>query len=665
MPSLFEVLLDTMPFAGARGAAWRDHRKEIVDLELHEASEYLQLYEPDQHIDINLPQLNDDLDEHEQPLWAWSQASGDPATVKHIYCRIRGADNVGHRAVDSISWGLEDESLTFRRCIRVTQASGAQIMLPLTKDFVVWKWVVHKGYLPDNATPLWQLESILDTSLVVVFAYDIDPSSGAPMPVDITEAADPAQREMLRGAADAAKDLLSRVEPVAPSPPPPVPWGEDPQGGQGGAQSSSSAPWGFRVTRGDIWSRSGKEPKSGPGSSGSAVSGEVGETCVVGTSPGRVLVVLTFSFCCERSDFEPGGVVGFARCYPHLLVQASIPLTKIEASVRMDRPKHMDRWEEVGRAMEANCCKPGYDGWYETISSLLVADTNWDDSYIPGPKLPFWPNFFSHVLVDVFKNCGPTSFHVVRNDRPDYRESSEEWVVRDVVGAPAKKTFKKAPRQGEFDNIHVAPRLWLKKIKHISFASTLPTPFGAAAPGPTLYPVDPKAMHFDEIAMAPFCAHDCFHMHWRWGEGTTAKSSFGWDGGLPYQKSGAALVPENQDVWLRFRSEHALTYHVIAGADDAPGHMDAHGWQVFMHHGLGMAVAITGMIEMFLAQCAFDSLGGNAFFHDDEGKPINVSQSTALFYWVARYRPALVDGVLTAVPRITYGEGGLDLARDL
>jgi len=658
MPSLFKVLLDTMPFAAARGAAWRDHRKEIAELELHEASEYFRLYEPDQHIDIELPQLGDDLEAAVQPIWAWSQASGDPATVKHVYCRVRDADNVGHRAADSISWGLEDETLTFRRCVRITQAAGAQTMLPLTKEFVVWKWVVHKGYLPQNATPLWRLESIVDTSLVVVFAYDIDPSTGEPVPVDITDAADPAQRELLRGAADAAKELLGKVEPVAP-PPPPTPWGENPQGGQGGAQSSS-APWGFRVTQGDIWSHSGKEPKGGSGSSGS-VSGEVGETCVVSTAPGRVLVVLTFSFCCERSDFEPGGIVGFARCYPHLLVQASIPLTKIEASARLDRPKHMDRWEESGRDMAANCCKPSYDGWYETISSLLVADTNYDDSYLPGPKLPFWPNFFSHALVDPFEDFGPTSFHVVRTDRPDRRESNEGWVVRDVVGAPPKRTFKKVSRQGELDNIHVAPRLRLKRIKHISFPSRNPTPAGDGIP----YPVDPKAMHFDEIAMAPFCAHDCLHLHWRWSEGIDVTHTFGWDGGLPYQKSGAPMVPENQDVWLRFRSEHALTYHVVAGTDDAPGHMYPHEWQVFMHHGFGMAVAITGMIEMFLAQCAFATLGGNAFFHDDEGKGITVAESTALFYWVARYRAALVNGVLTAVPRITYGEGGLDLARDL
>jgi hypothetical protein len=315
--------------------------------------------------------------------------------------------------------------------------------------------------------------------------------------------------------------------------------------------------------------------------------------------------------------------------------------------------------------MKASCCKVGYDGWYETIGNLLVADSNYDNSFLPGPKLPFWSNMFAYALLDTFKNCGMTKFHIVRTDRPEERESGEGWVVRDVVGGPRMATFKKVPRQGEFDNLHVAPRLRLRRIKHISFSQTVPTPSGAGAPGPMLYGVDRRKMHFDEIAMAPFCAHDCLHMHWRWNKDTTVVSNLGWDGGMPFQKSGAPMVPENQDVWLRFRSDHAFTYHVVAGTDSEPGHMYPHEWQVLMHHGFGHAVAITGTLSMFGAQSAFGLFGGDAFFHDDEGRSITAMESTALFYWLARYRAELVDGVLTAVPRTTYGENGLDLARDL
>jgi hypothetical protein len=87
--------------------------------------------------------------------------------------------------------------------------------------------------------------------------------------------------------------------------------------------------------------------------------------------------------------------------------------------------------------------------------------------------------------------------------------------------------------------------------------------------------------------MAPFCIHDCFHMHWRWAEWNDVPQSLGWDGNQPFAKAGAPLVPGNQEVSLRLHSEASFTY--TAKAHYAPPVQ----WQVFLHHGGAYALSIS------------------------------------------------------------------------
>jgi hypothetical protein len=125
------------------------------------------------------------------------------------------------------------------------------------------------------------------------------------------------------------------------------------------------------------------------------------------------------------------------------------------------------------------------------------------------------------------------------------------WEVGSGRYAPTR--VLKVKRQGMFDNVHVAPMMLYKGV---------------------------------EAFMAPICQHDCLHLHRRWGESYPDLPLRGWEGGLPYQRAGAPMIPENQSLRVS-ASGSAGTYHPTA-ENVRPGK-----WQIFMHHGTGYAVELT------------------------------------------------------------------------
>jgi len=130
----------------------------------------------------------------------------------------------------------------------------------------------------------------------------------------------------------------------------------------------------------------------------------------------------------------------------------------------------------------------------------------------------------------------------------------------------------KVPRQGAFDSVHLAPKM--------------------KAPDEVLYAIDPDALRrsFARISMAPFCAHDCLHTHWRWGDWQTSKQTLGWEGWTPYCKPGAPMVPPNQEVTIRLEGAQ-LEY--TARATKVPAGI----WQIVFHHGSAYAIAASKIIK--------------------------------------------------------------------
>lgn len=671
MASLFGMLLDTMPFAGAAQALFEKYGRRFDQCEAHEVKEIINLLDPGASFDVELPEINADLGKEQQPLWALSHAGSEPAAIRQVYCRVRDADYVGHCVAEKIEWGLEDPVDCFQRAARVTFASGGQVSLPLTPEYVFWKFRISGGALSEDQTRLWRLKSCLDTSLVVVFAYDLDPATAELRPMDLARIQDPRLREEVKKATEAVKQLLGDApvpgkggaegsdggtNPPEPSEDPELPpTGADRTGGSFPTVPPSESepidePWGTTVMRGDLWPDAAELGSGGMIKAGGGVSGQVGEVRDLLTEPARLLVVVSFTTCCERADFEPGAMVGFARCYPHLLMSATVPVKKIEASAHIDRPRRLAKWQESERDMTASCCKPGHDGWSEEIRSLLVSDANRDTSPLPGPPLPFWSNMFAYDMVDPYRFVGSERMHVVRTTRPQRRVSDRPLVIREVVAGFDQEVVEKEPFQGEFDNVHLAPRLKLLHVTEVIDSLTLDTRFPVT---------DRKKWRLDEVAMAPFCAHDCLHLHWRWPRSSTRKWTLGWGNLAPYSTAGAPMVPHGQDVWIWFRSDHRITYHVSAPQSSFPTN-----WTVLMHHGFGYAVSIQDLFSTLLAMTAVDAF--SSYYFVDGTTFVNPTESTSVYYWMARYTVKVQDGQAGPVERVRWeNDGDLREARDL
>jgi hypothetical protein len=322
--------------------------------------------------------------------------------------------------------------------------------------------------------------------------------------------------------------------------------------------------------------------------------------------PLRVVICISLVCCKERRDFDPGSLFGGGRIYPLILAISSLPLDRLTGAVRLARPER--------GGMNGNM---GPERMTSEIGTYLFTDRNFPPPKIPPP--PFWDNLFDYFLLDPY----PGEYEVVSPGRCGRRlrnatkvpASFVEWSWRDV---------SKVPRQGEFDNIHFAPKMIVPD---------------------DIIALNPSLTGMDRVTMAPFCVHDCLHLHWRWGSGDDAKWNKGWsDDQTPYSQAGAPLVPANQKVTLKLLSPVACLYkaetqNVAAGE-----------WQVIMHHGAAYALAAGAMADLVM------SLLSTASDHIAGARP-----NWALFYWYLRN----TFYGSTQVPRLKWDSGKLDALRAL
>jgi hypothetical protein len=141
------------------------------------------------------------------------------------------------------------------------------------------------------------------------------------------------------------------------------------------------------------------------------------------------------------------------------------------------------------------------------------------------------------------------------------------------------RDIEKRPGQALFDNIHIAPMMSDPVAVDRLAKNGLP------------------ARGFDAISMAPFCVHDCLHVHWRWLSWAPMGSEVAswnkgwseargaWPTGKPYCESGATMVPDNQLVSIKLKAAveghapHGFVYRAKALIPER------YQWQVFFHHG--------------------------------------------------------------------------------
>jgi hypothetical protein len=553
VPNLFALLEETMLFTAARGAG-----KDPLSLRLH----------PGDRVEVPEPRpvkSDDPATVLVNPIWQWTHDAAFPATFDHVTVKHR---DMGHRRMKVL------DRVEFEDVVVTEHGGGRTFTLPIQSRFVATKFFLPSGRIPDADAGWWRLESEVDASLLLVFAYQL--RAGALQPLSLKEL-----------------DVL----------------GDDLMPPRGSASSLYSC----------------------------TIDGSHGATARVCVP--RFLLAVSLTCGKERNDCEPGQLLGAARLWPQVMAMSNVRLGGISAPIHLVRPGKTDHQHHEEMERE--------------VGAVYFTDTNRDGrtwraglGEKAGPPLPYWDNIFDYYDVspfDSYHDKKPDPFQdpkqlergevcfvdarmkkqrivsqmIQRAAYPSRLFTSFEGYLDKAYEAP--ELFKKMPFQGEFDNVHLATRMRLE------------FPFGARGEEPWPTRVEKG------IVMAPFCVHDCFHTHLRWGEFAQAKppkSNVGFDDdGNPNSQRLSPLVPRNQSVFVKLTAPHALRYRAFVHTV-LPGH-----WQVINHHGSYYAIgAWPGDGRMDLVPKAISLLGAVAaepFTNTSAGD--FPSDSWAATYWRLRF----------------------------
>ncbi|NUP06765.1 MAG: hypothetical protein HOW73_11985 [Polyangiaceae bacterium] len=641
MASVFGLLLDTMPFVlGARRAMQEAGTPSLTRLAAADLHDCIQAIDKTADYHPAAPRLPDDPSAPfvQWRLWRFRHQGAQPDKISGVTCRVRETGYKTQRVLEQVEFGYAGESPDhadpFRNVIKVVRpaegsGSDTTLELPLSQEYVHSKWSIGLGHTAEGSHPWYPLQATLDRALVVAFAYEIGPSGLVPYQAPADDVGEQALQQYLAGP-DSCAD-------------------------------SPSDRWIVRATRGSFM-------PAGDGVSARAAVG--GSASVVVTYP-RILVAIAFSTMRERPDFEPGGIVGMARMYPHVMVTASVPLRSIHAAVKLTRPTRTTALDEGDGTRPGGCCNA-----HDEIRALLVADTNGQFDAVPDlAGFPFWSGLFAYNEINPERRLPNHVLRVVRRDKPTERIVADcgRRNIPDVPYLLESNSIRKMPRQGEFDNIHVAPRLRIPSTVLIDVAAGAPRT-----------DIDPALMQLDPIVMAPFCAHDCFHMHWRWGTSPNMVTgsyrwTLGWGSGswAPYAEDGKPLTPPNHDVDLVVHSSHSFTYREHAyptpvPEEDADHTIAANTWHIFAYPGTAYAQGLFEWRSEVTSLMQFgDSIMNGVMtqlrsysFANARGDAMSTLNTPAVLYWNLRYYPeAGADGRLWAREWLEMTEEECDRAR--
>jgi hypothetical protein len=275
--------------------------------------------------------------------------------------------------------------------------------------------------------------------------------------------------------------------------------------------------------------------------------------------------------CCElvcntgRADYEPAGMVEVARFYPVTEVLSNIDRPTVRGAVKLVRPKKTGMNDhEWGNGGEHEL---GLFADRNADLGLAEAAAEWVAGK-PGNVLPFWDNLFEYAEPDAIKT-GAVYLVVdpARATARSFPKSPDRMAYNRITRSYGATDVLKVERQGDFDNVHIAPPMAVGPIS-----------IGVGKAAFTL----PRT----KVTMAPLCSHDCFHMHWRWSRQFREEGTNGFNAaGHPNSEPGAAMVPLNQKVELAVQADvPGFDYRVTATGQST------NSWAIIMHHGAGYAL---------------------------------------------------------------------------
>lgn len=388
--------------------------------------------------------------------------------------------------------------------VTIVREDKTKITLPLHDSFVVGSWRILNGRIREGRSSMWQLDARLDASMLVALAYQL--VDGKPVPLTRAE----------------CDDLGDTLIPPANLP------------------------------------LRGLEFTAGPDAPEAWVS----------VGPARYVLLLELVLCKEHDDYAPFGLVGMCRLHPHAMLWSNGPLASFEATLVMQRP---------ARAMTH-----GDKTMQAKIGPMVVTDCNNPSRPVPGKP----PDTTADIIYDYYVTDAFQKFEGRKVDaafdhprqktgevclvdpRHTRHRPVEGGVTRNMGTSPWHDEPDKEPRQGQFDNVHLAPQM------RVEFETAVMTHEGVRVVPVTL----------TDITMMFVCMHDCLHMHARWGTHADEPYTRGWFGGRPHAKAGAPTVPENQVVFAKFPKPHVLEYRAVAEG------VKAGAMQVLCHHGFGYAI---------------------------------------------------------------------------
>lgn len=338
-----------------------------------------------------------------------------------------------------------------------------------------------------------------------------------------------------------------------------------------------------------------------------AVTAGDAESYDVCIGPARYIVMVELVLCRERPDFVPGNLVGFCRIHPHVLAWSNEDLQRFEASIVLERP---------AKGMQ---CDPAMD---DEIGSLAVSDTNdaHSASAMGGLPLPYTDNLYDYYNDDPHGTFGKRKPQ--DGDHPLQRigeitladarfrdeRTNHGCVERRTPLVRNVRDVRKCPRQGQFDNVHLAARMVAE------FADEHGDP-----------------VDLGKIVMINMCLHDCVHMHVRWGEFLEDKMLLGWGPRGPFTKAGAPAIPPNQTVFASFPNRHTLRYRAVAET------CRAGALQIVCHHGCAYAVDAWPDGHAFMKIAGLHTaIAAEAVLHDQPHRG-QIPFGWLEFYWRVRW----------------------------
>jgi len=593
------------------------------------------------------------------PIWSYSFEGSKPSATA-VRCRAREQGYRTNTVLDKLSWGLEGKP-EIKIQTRTKKANGEVVLtpfkLPLSEKYLFAQFRVKGGWVSKGKLDMWPLEATFDKGLIQVFIYEPDLKGGKLQePLFPFRPRGKGKWEPVR---KREKDTFEQLLPAG-------------------------------IKDKDAWLEAFTAPYADASGTGyKQTTATVGEKKEVEAHVARIVVVVSLGTCCERADFEPGGLIGMGKIFPNIMVSATVDLAQTEGEIELQRPARTTSDNDGDGKHNGECCNARKE-----IGAICVTDSNEQGGSLT--QKPFWGGTFAYVQDDADVHLkGPMKIvdrskkertykhgkRLLVNRIPfsssspvtEYPEGPKKEATDDLpwndYGKPAVDVgVVKVEGQGEFDNIHLAPSLKLdlaKVLKRTRWEILKPLDHLSKAK-PKLYPsqqakalsVDPETCKTDKVWMAPFCSHDCFHTHWRWSRGESAKWTFGWDEGGPHRKSGAPMVPLWQDVYLTLKGPGAYNYR--AKSTFPEGHPIGQ-WDIIMHHGAAYAQSISsffkslGDLQVFFSQ-DYD-------FYDSKNRKLTIGQNPELMYWLLRYIVIEKGGKAAVVPRLQFTPGEVKGAR--